>query len=203
MHLSRFAEEIVIWCSDGFGFMALSDAFTTGNSIMPQAQSRCGELVRAKTGRLNGSLIALLTAMKALPLAYSKDMQEDKVPVFEAADALDLCLAATAGMVRDLRPDRERLRAAAERGFGTATDLADWLVRVAGLPFRRAHQVTGSIVKRAEASKLHPAELPPRDAGRRAHDHRRGLRDTRPRPFSGEPQELRGHGPGVCSSCHR
>jgi argininosuccinate lyase len=161
MHLSRFAEEIVIWCSDGFGFIALSDAFTTGSSIMPQKRNPdAAELVRAKTGRLNGSLIALLTAMKALPLAYSKDLQEDKVPVFEAADALDLCLAATAGMVRDLRPDREHLRAAAERGFGTATDLADWLVRVAGLPFRRAHQVTGSIVKRAEARNCTLAELP-------------------------------------------
>jgi argininosuccinate lyase len=98
--------------------------------------------------------------MKALPLAYGKDMQEDKVPVFEAADALDLCLAATAGMVRDLQPDRERLRAAAERGFGTATDLVDWLVRVAGLSFRRAHQVTGAIVKRAEARDCSLAELP-------------------------------------------
>ena len=161
MHLSRFAEEIVIWCSDGFRFIALSDAFTTGSSIMPQKRNPdAAELVRAKTGRLNGSLIALLTTMKALPLAYSKDMQEDKVPVFEAADALDLCLAATAGMVRDLRPDRERLRAAAERGFGTATDLADWLVGVAGLPFRRAHQATGVIVKRAEARNCTLAELP-------------------------------------------
>jgi argininosuccinate lyase len=161
MHLSRFAEEIVIWCSDAFGFVALSDAFTTGSSIMPQKRNPdAAELVRAKTGRLNGSLIALLTVMKALPLAYGKDMQEDKVPVFEAADALDLCLAVTAGMVRDLRPDRERLRAAAERGFGTATDLADWLVRVAGLPFRRAHQVTGTIVRRAEARSCTLAELP-------------------------------------------
>jgi len=161
MHLSRFAEEIVIWCSDGFRFIALSDAFTTGSSIMPQKRNPdAAELVRAKTGRLNGSLIALLTTMKALPLAYGKDMQEDKVPVFDAADALDLCLAATAGMVRDFRLDRERLRAAAERGFGTATDLADWLVGVAGLPFRRAHQVTGAIVKRAEARNCTLAELP-------------------------------------------
>src|SRR5262249_30086366 len=137
MHLSRLAEEIVIWCSEGFGFVALSDAFTTGSSMMPQKRNPdAAELVRAKTGRLNGSLIALLTVMKGLPLAYSKDMQEDKIPVFEAADALELCLAAMTGMVRDLRPDRARLRAAAEQGFGTATDLADWLVRVAGLPFR-------------------------------------------------------------------
>ena len=119
---------------------------------MPQKRNPdAAELVRAKTGRLNGALVALLTVMKGLPLAYQKDMQEDKVPVFEAADALELCLAATAGMVRDMRPDRERLRAAAGRGFSTATDLADWLVRALGLPFRQAHHVTGAIVKRAEA----------------------------------------------------
>ena len=160
-HLSRFAEEIVLWCSDGFGFVALSDAFTTGSSVMPQKRNPdAAELVRAKTGRLNGSLIALLTVMKGLPLAYGKDMQEDKIPLFEAADALELCLAATAGMVRDLRPDRERLRAAAGRGFATATDLADWLVRVAGLPFRRAHHATGQIVKRAETLGKTLAELP-------------------------------------------
>ena len=110
-HLSRFAEEIVIWSSDAFGFIRLSDAFTTGSSIMPQKRNPdAAELVRAKTGRLNGALVALLTVMKGLPLAYQKDMQEDKVPVFEAADALELCLAATAGMVRDMRPDRERMR---------------------------------------------------------------------------------------------
>ena len=148
VHLSRFAEEVVLWCSDGFGLIALSDTFTTGSSIMPQKRNPdAAELVRAKTGRLNGSLIALLTVMKGLPLAYGKDMQEDKIPVFEAADALELCLAATTGMVRDMRPDRERLRAAADRGFSTATDLADWLVRIAGVPFRRAHHVTGMIVK--------------------------------------------------------
>ncbi|HEU0155200.1 MAG TPA: argininosuccinate lyase [Stellaceae bacterium] len=161
MHLSRFAEEIVIWCSDAFGFMALSDAFTTGSSIMPQKRNPdAAELVRAKTGRLNGSLVGLLTVLKGLPLAYGKDMQEDKLPVFEAVDTLELCLAATTGMVRDFRPDRERLRMAAERGFGTATDLADWLVRVAGLPFRQAHRATGRIVKRAEALGCTLAELP-------------------------------------------
>ena len=161
MHLSRFAEEIVLWCSDGFGLIALSDAFTSGSSIMPQKRNPdAAELVRAKTGRLNGSLIALLTVMKGLPLAYGKDMQEDKIPVFEAADTLELCLAATTGMVRDMRPDRERLRAAAERGFSTATDLADWLVRVLGMPFRRAHHATGMIVKRAEARGCTLAELP-------------------------------------------
>jgi argininosuccinate lyase len=128
---------------------------------MPQKRNPdAAELVRAKTGRLNGSLMALLTVMKGLPLAYGKDMQEDKLPVFEAADALELCLAATTGMVRDLRPDRERLRAAAGRGFATATDLADWLVRVAGLPFRRAHHATGQIVRRAEALGCTLADLP-------------------------------------------
>jgi argininosuccinate lyase len=161
MHLSRFAEEIVIWSSSEFGFITLSDAFTTGSSIMPQKRNSDGaELVRAKTGRLNGSLVALLTVMKGLPLAYGKDMQEDKVPVFEAVDALDLSLTATSGMVRDMRADRERLRAAAEAGFATATDLADWLVRVAGLPFRRAHHATGMIVKRAETLGYALAELP-------------------------------------------
>jgi argininosuccinate lyase len=160
-HLSRFAEEIVLWCSHEFGFVALSDAFTTGSSIMPQKRNPdAAELVRGKTGRLNGSLIALLTVMKGLPLAYGKDMQEDKLPLFEAVDALELCLSAMTGMVRDMRPDRERLRAAAERGFATATDLADWLVRVAGLPFRRAHHATGQIVKRAEACGCTLAELP-------------------------------------------
>src|SRR6185503_8240277 len=160
-HLSRFAEEIVLWSSDGFGYIRLSDAFTTRSSIMPQKRNPdAAELVRAKTGRLHGSLVALLTVMKGLPLAYGKDMQEDKVPVSEAADALELCLAATAGMVRDLEPDRERLRAAAGRGYSTATDLADWLVRVPGLPFRQAHHVTGEIVKRAEARGCTLAELP-------------------------------------------
>lgn len=160
-HLSRFAEEVVLWCSDGFGFIALSDAFTTGSSMMPQKRNPdAAELVRAKTGRLSGSLLTLLMVMKALPLAYGKDMQEDKLPVFEAADALELCLAATTGMVRDMRPDRDRMRAAAGRGYATATDLADWLVRVVGLPFRRAHHVTGEIVKRAEALGCSLADLP-------------------------------------------
>jgi argininosuccinate lyase len=159
-HLSRFAEEIVLWASDGFGFIRLSDAFTTGSSIMPQKRNPdAAELVRAKTGRFNGALLALLTVMKGLPLAYQKDMQEDKVPVFETADALELCLAATVGMVRDMRPDRERMNAAASRGYSTATDLADWLVRTLGVPFRRAHHLTGEIVKRAEAQGCTLAEL--------------------------------------------
>jgi argininosuccinate lyase len=159
-HLSRLAEEIVIWSSDPFGFIALSDAFTTGSSIMPQKRNPdAAELVRAKTGRLDGSLIALLTVMKGLPLAYQKDMQEDKVPVFEAADALELGLVAMTGMVADMRPQTGRLREAAARGHSTATDLADWLVRTLGMPFRQAHHVTGEIIKRAEALGQTLAEL--------------------------------------------
>jgi len=161
MHLSRLAEEIVIWSSDPFGFIVLSDAFTTGSSIMPQKRNPdAAELVRAKAGRFDGSLIALLTVMKGLPLAYQKDMQEDKVPVFEAADALELCLAAMAGMVADMRPQVDRLREAAARGYSTATDLADWLVRESGLPFRQAHHATGAIVKRAEALGCALADMP-------------------------------------------
>jgi len=160
-HLSRLAEEIVIWSSDPFGFVALSDAFTTGSSIMPQKRNPdAAELVRAKTGRLNGSLIALLTVMKGLPLTYQKDMQEDKLPVFEAADALELCLAAMTGMIADMRPQADRLRAAAARGYSTATDLADWLVRTLDMPFRQAHHITGEIVKRAEGLGHTLAEMP-------------------------------------------
>ncbi|HEV2186135.1 MAG TPA: argininosuccinate lyase [Stellaceae bacterium] len=160
-HLSRLAEEIVIWSSEPYGFIALSDAFTTGSSIMPQKRNPdAAELVRAKTGRLDGSLVALLTVMKGLPLAYQKDMQEDKLPVFEAADALELCLAATTGMVADMRPRVDRLREAAARGYSTATDLADWLVRTLGMPFRQAHHATGEIVKRAEALGQSLAEMP-------------------------------------------
>ncbi len=151
MHLSRFAEEIIIWCSAPYGFVRLSDAFTTGSSIMPQKRNPdAAELARAKTGRVTGALVALLTVMKGLPLAYAKDMQEDKEPVFEAAEALSLSLAATAGMVRDLIPNSARMREVAGSGFSTATDLADWLVRVLGLPFRTAHHVTGRLVACAE-----------------------------------------------------
>ena len=152
VHLSRLAEEIVIWCSAPFGFVRLSDAFTTGSSIMPQKRNPdAAELARAKTGRIVGALVALLTVMKGLPLAYAKDTQEDKEPVFDASDALALSLAAIAGMVRDLQPDTARMRAMAGSGFATATDLADWLVRVLHLPFRTAHHVTGRLVARAEA----------------------------------------------------
>ncbi len=152
IHVSRLAEEIVIWCSAPFGFVRLSDAFTTGSSIMPQKRNPdAAELARAKVGRIMGALVALLTVMKGLPLAYAKDTQEDKEPVFDAADALSLSLAAMAGMVRDLVPDTARMRAMAGSGFSTATDLADWLVRVLQLPFRTAHHVTGRLVAAAEA----------------------------------------------------
>ncbi len=152
LHLSRLAEELVLWATPQFGFVKLSDAFTTGSSIMPQKRNPdAAELVRAKAGRLLGSLIGLSVVMKGLPLAYSKDMQEDKERVFAAADALDLCLAATAGMIDDLQVDRAAMRRAASSGFSTATDLADWLVREAGLPFREAHHVTGRVVRLAES----------------------------------------------------
>jgi argininosuccinate lyase len=153
MHLSRLAEEIVLWCSEGFGFVALSDAFTTGSSIMPQKRNPDGaELLRGKSGRVIAAFGGLVLVMKGLPLAYGKDMQEDKEPVFDAADTLTLCVEVAAGMVRDLRPDVAALRRAAEAGYLTATDLADWLVREAGLPFRDAHHVTGALVKRAAES---------------------------------------------------
>jgi argininosuccinate lyase len=160
MHLSRFAEEIVIWCSAPYRFIRLSDAFTTGSSIMPQKRNPdAAELVRAKTGRVTGALVGLLTVMKGLPLAYAKDMQEDKEPVFDAAEAWTLCLAAMAGMARDLTPDTERMRTLAGSGFATATDLADWLVRVLKLPFRSAHHVTGRLVALAESRGVGLAEL--------------------------------------------
>jgi argininosuccinate lyase len=159
-HLSRFAEEIVIWCSAPYRFIALTDAFTTGSSIMPQKRNPdAAELVRAKSGRIAGGLLALLTVMKGLPLAYAKDMQEDKEPVFDAADAWALSLAAMTGMVRDLRPDCARMREFAASGFATATDLADWLVRVLQLPFRTAHHITGRLVARAEARGVDLAGL--------------------------------------------
>jgi argininosuccinate lyase len=151
LHLSRLAEEIVIWMTPQFGFVRLSDAFTTGSSIMPQKKNPdAAELIRAKTGKALGSFQQLAIVMKGLPLAYSKDMQEDKVPTFEAFDALELSLRAMAGMVTDLEPNVARMADAAGAGFSTATDLADWLVRELGLPFRDAHHVTGAAVKRAE-----------------------------------------------------
>ncbi len=150
-HLSRLAEEIVIWSTAQFRFVTLSDKFTTGSSIMPQKRNPdAAELVRAKPGRILGALVSLLVIMKGLPLAYSKDMQEDKEPAFDAIDSLSLAIAATAGMVRDLVPNAGAMRASAATGFSTATDLADWLVRTLNVPFREAHHITGSLVALAE-----------------------------------------------------
>ncbi|MCB1437227.1 MAG: argininosuccinate lyase [Rhodobiaceae bacterium] len=154
-HLSRLAEEIVLWSTPQFGFARLSDAFTTGSSIMPQKRNPdAAELIRAKAGRIAGAFTGLIMVMKGLPLAYSKDMQEDKEPVFGALDTLVLGLAAMTGMVRDLAPDTRAMRKAAGEGYSTATDLADWLVRVLAMPFRDAHHVTGQLVARAEAGKV-------------------------------------------------
>jgi argininosuccinate lyase len=152
MHLSRLSEELVIWTSAQFRFVTLSDRFSTGSSIMPQKKNPdAAELIRAKIGRIFGANVALMTVMKGLPLAYSKDMQEDKEQVFDAADNLMLALAAMEGMVRDMEANREALEAAASSGFSTATDLADWLVRELDMPFRDAHHVTGTLVAKAEA----------------------------------------------------
>ena len=160
MHLSRLAEELVIWSSAQFRFVALSDRWTTGSSIMPQKRNPdAAELLRAKIGRILGAQVALTMVMKGLPLAYCKDMQEDKEPVFDAADALGLSLAAMTGMVSDMTADRDALEAAASAGFSTATDLADWLVRVRGLPFREAHHVTGALVRAAEGAGLDLPDL--------------------------------------------
>jgi argininosuccinate lyase len=160
-HLSRLAEEIVIWSTPQFGFVRLSDQFSTGSSIMPQKRNPdAAELVRAKTGRINGDLITLLTVMKGLPLAYSKDMQEDKEAVFDAAETLDLMLAAMSGMLADMTVNAAAMKKAAGAGYSTATDLADWLVREAGLPFREAHHVTGRAVALAEARGLRLEKLP-------------------------------------------
>jgi argininosuccinate lyase len=155
VHLSRFAEEIVIWTSPLVAFLKLSDKFTTGSSIMPQKRNPdAAELVRAKSGRIFGALIGLFTVMKGLPLAYQKDMQEDKEGPIDALDALSLSIAAMTGMVRDMAVDAARMKKAAGEGYSTATDLADWLVRTLGLPFRDAHHVTGKIVAAAEKQGL-------------------------------------------------
>lgn len=159
-HLSRLAEELVIWSSAQFRFVAMSDRWSTGSSIMPQKRNPdAAELIRAKIGRILGAAVALFTVMKGLPLAYSKDMQEDKEQVFDAADTLMLALAATTGMMSDLTVNRDRLEAAASSGFSTATDLADWLVREAGLPFRDAHHATGALVAAAEKRGVDLPEL--------------------------------------------
>jgi argininosuccinate lyase len=150
-HLSRLAEELVLWSTPQFGFIRMSEEFSSGSSIMPQKRNPdAAELVRGKAGRLIGSLMALLVVLKGLPLAYGKDLQEDKEPVFDAADTLELCLAATAAMIAGMSVDRERLAAAAAVGHTTATDLADWLVRRLGVTFREAHNAASQAVRRAE-----------------------------------------------------
>ncbi|MGA0563916.1 argininosuccinate lyase [Ancylobacter sp. VNQ12] len=161
MHLSRFAEEIVIWTSPLTGLLKLSDRFTTGSSIMPQKRNPdAAELVRAKIGRIAGAFSGLLMVMKGLALAYAKDMQEDKEGAFDALSTLSLMIAATAGMVRDMVPDEKKMKDAAGSGYSTATDLADWLVRVLGLPFREAHHVTGRIVALASGRNIPLHKLP-------------------------------------------
>jgi argininosuccinate lyase len=160
LHLSRLAEELVIWASQPFGFALLPDAFSTGSSIMPQKRNPdAAELVRGHSGRIAGAMVALAMTMKGLPLAYSKDMQDDKPPVFEAHDLLILSLQALAGMIETTSFDPARMRVAAEAGFSTATDLADWLVREAGVPFREAHHIVGQAVKAAEERGIGLAEL--------------------------------------------
>jgi argininosuccinate lyase len=161
LHLSRLAEEFVIWASQPFGFVRLPDSYSTGSSIMPQKRNPdAAELVRGHSGRILGCMTALAVTMKGLPLAYAKDMQDDKPPVFEAHDLLALSIAAITGMVAEVTFDAQRLRAAAEAGHSTATDLADWLVRVAGVPFREAHHITGRAVRLADESGVSLWELP-------------------------------------------
>jgi argininosuccinate lyase len=164
VHLSRLAEEIVIWMSEGFRFISLSDAYTTGSSIMPQKRNPdAAELVRGKVGQMIGALTQLLIIVKGLPLSYGKDLQDDKAPTFAASDAMALCVAATAGMVRDMKVNEARMRQATEGGFLTATDLADWLVRELGLPFRNAHHVTGELVRLAESRNCRLQDLSLKD----------------------------------------
>jgi argininosuccinate lyase len=161
LHLSRLAEELIIWATSAFGFIKLPDEFSTGSSIMPQKRNPdAAELVRGHSGRIVGALVSLMVTMKGLPLAYSKDMQDDKEPVFEAHDLLTLSLQALSGMIATVEFVPERMRTAAAQGFSTATDLADWLVREAGIPFREAHHITGRAVKAAEERGCGLAELP-------------------------------------------
>jgi argininosuccinate lyase len=161
IHLSRFAEEIVNWCSPAFGFIRLSDRFTTGSSIMPQKRNPdAAELVRGKTGRIVGAFVQLCVVMKGLPLAYAKDLQEDKEATFDALSTLSLLVAAMTGMVKDMQADEKRMKAAAGEGYSTATDLADWLVQRLSLPFRDAHKITGKIVARASEAGVALHRLP-------------------------------------------
>ena len=200
IHLSRFAEEIVMWTSPLVGFLELSDKFTTGSSIMPQKRNPdAAELVRAKTGRIVGALDALLIVMKGLPLAYQKDMQEDKEGAMDALAALSLCLAAMTGMVRDMTADAARMRAAAGLGYATATDLADWLVQNLKMPFRDAHHVTGRIVAAAEKAGVdaRPAAAAGH-AGDRAAHHHGGVQGAVGRAFGREPHQPRRHRAEKC-----
>ena len=160
-HLSRLAEELVIWTSSQFNFVSLSDRFSTGSSIMPQKRNPdAAELVRGKVGRVNGALLGLLTVIKGLPLAYSKDLQEDKESAFDTFDTMSMCLIAMAGMVDDMTPNKNILKESAKSGFSTATDLADWIVRELNIPFREAHSITGAIVRLAESKKCQLEDLP-------------------------------------------
>jgi argininosuccinate lyase len=161
IHLSRFAEEIVSWASPAFGFVRLSERFTTGSSIMPQKRNPdAAELVRGKAGRIIGALVQLCVVMKGLPLAYAKDLQEDKEATFDALSTLALLVAATTGIVKDMQPDQKQMKAAAAQGYSTATDLADWLAQRLSIPFREAHKITGQIVARASAAKLPLHRMP-------------------------------------------
>ncbi len=204
-HLSRLAEEIVIWATPSFGFVTLSDAFSTGSSIMPQKKNPdAAELVRAKIGRILGSFVALTTVMKGLALAYAKDLQEDKEQVFAAADALDLSLAAMAGMVADLSANPARMRAAAEAGFPTATDLADWCVRSLGTPFREAHHIAGAIVKRAEELGCTLEQCAAgRDAEDRKGHHQGCVRRAAARGLGAGAHQLRRHRAGARARADR
>ena len=200
VHLSRLAEEIVLWTSPQFGFAKLSDAFSTGSSIMPQKRNPdAAELVRAKTGRIAGAFQALLMVMKGLPLAYAKDMQEDKEPVFDALDALKLGLAAMTGMVGDLAIDAKAMRKAASREYATATDLADWLVQNLGtsLPGGASHHRANRRSGRGERRRSQEADAARASVGR-APRHRGRLRRPGPRPLGQKPQKPRGNGPGQC-----
>ena len=195
VHLSRFAEEIVVWTSPLVGLVRLSDKFTTGSSIMPQKRNPdAAELVRAKTGRVIGALTGLLIVMKGLPLAYQKDMQEDKQGAMEAFGALSLAIRAMTGMVEDLVPDEARMKAAAGEGYATATDLADWLVRTLKMPFRDAHHVTGRIVgARLETGRGAARIAAEGDAGRRAEDYGRGPEGAVGEFFGEKPDQLWRH----------
>ncbi len=160
LNLSRLAEEIILWSSSQFGFITLSDAWSTGSSIMPQKKNPdAAELVRAKTGRLTGNLVQLMTVLKALPLTYNKDLQEDKAPVFESFDTIMLCLEASKGMISTMSVHKDKMLEAAQSGYSTATEIADWLVRELSLPFRDAHHITGAIVKIAEDKHCRLDEL--------------------------------------------